>query len=201
MTSAELNNGIAVGDLLTDKIKESKRYANKSDQFEYILPYCKLLLEAYGWKVIPPMTFNYNYIKSQIDLVDFFYEKFKQRYPDKLVPIRDDSRDRKIAKDFIDAISSTGDISKKAALIQCAEIINFIIDNANDFNLVFYIGFKVLTQGDMAWVVEKAIGMLNTERDFSNSDYFDYLVRKSNAEYEGQKGFDIDNILKNMGEG
>ena len=186
---------------LFDKVKElsssNDMLLNKSDKAEAMVPLCRALLEAYGFKVVAPMTYKYNDIDRLEALIDFFYNSFTRMYPNKITPARNDGRDRKIAKLLIEALSAGGEISKNKAMTEAAKIIEVVLSNPDAFPLVFSIGFRMFGQGDMAWATDKAIGLINVERTYETSEYFERLNELSNETYEGEIGFDLDALEEN----
>jgi hypothetical protein len=189
------------GVALFDKVKElSDSYditLSEMNRFEAAVPYCRGLLEACGFKVTSPMTYKYNDIDKLDLLVDFFYNSFTRLYPKKITPVRNDGRDRKTAKMLIEAIAAAGELTKRHAMAESAKVIEVVLSNPDVFPLVFSIGFRMFGQGDMVWVTEKALAIINEERTYQTSEYFEKLNNMCNETYEGEVGFNLDELEEN----
>ena len=183
-----MSKAIDRGKDLCDKVSElNEAFDNESssiEKFRAIIPYCKNFLEECGFKVIPPYRYKYDHIDKLSDLVDFFYEKFRYTYPEKLIA-RNEKLDLKIAKAFVKAIKDKNAVSKKAALTDCAEIIDVVISNANQFEYIFNIGFKVFGQENMSFITERAVRFINIKRDDSISDNMEVLLKEAMSTYDG----------------
>ena len=192
---------ITAGKALFDKVIElSESYditMTGSKRFEAVVPQCRSLLEAYGFKVTSPMTYEYKDITKIDLLIDFFYNSFTRMYPKKITPVRNDGRDRKIAKLLIEALAKAGELTRGTAMAEAAKIIEVVLSNPDTFPLVFSIGFRMFGQEGMVWVTEKALAIINEERTYQTSPYFDKLNELCNETYEGEIGFNLDEIEEN----
>ena len=165
-------------------------YITLTEEAKYsaLIPYCCKLLSAFGFRYAPKLTSKYNSITKVDELIDYFYMKFKHRYPDKIVPSRNLKRDRGIAKRFIDARMNASSIKKSEAIVECAEIIDTVVSNGRAFELVFVIGFRMFGQQDMLWATEKAIGIMNRKRLHVIPEYVEKLIENANETYDGPHG-------------
>jgi len=192
---------IRAGEALFTKVIELKEstdlFSSPIQKAEELLPYCRGLLEASGFKIISPMKYDYNDIENVTRLIDFFYDSFKQRFPKEITPFRDDIRDKTLTKHLLEKLMSTGDVTKKMAIAEAAEIIDVVLSNPDKFPLVLSIGYRIFGQGDMSWATEKALAIINEERGYKPSAYFDKLNDLCNETFEGEIGFNFDKIEEN----
>ena len=164
------------------------------DKAKAAISSCRDFLIAMGFKVVSPVSFKHEDINSVVNLIDYFYDSFKSKYPKEITPARNDNRDKKIANNLIAALAESGELTKKQALKEAAVIIDTMLSRPKDFPLVMSIGFRILSQGDMVWATEKAIGFINTQRAYKPTAYFEMLNDESNATYDGEIGFDLDEL-------
>jgi hypothetical protein len=96
-----------------------------------------------------------------------------------------------------------GNLNKKQALCECAEIINTVFDREDDFNFNLPLSFEMFGQQSAGWITKKAIYIMNSEKEKRDIKIVEGIQDKYIEEYlkehsEENIGFDIDEILENI---
>lgn len=192
---------VVAGEVLFDAIKELSESRDitltPTKRFEAAVPYCRGFLEALGFKVVSPMTYRYDNINEIKQLIDFFYSTFNYMYPKEITPTREHHLDLKIAEELLSRLTASGDLTRKQALRDAAQIIEVVLSTPKKFDKIFSIGFKMFTQEKMSWVTERALEIINNTRSYQTSVYFDRLNDLCNETYEGEIGFNLDELEEN----
>ncbi len=188
---SDIENNINVGFLSTDN--------------ESLAKACKKFLIHMGYKVIDPMKYTYN-VEKLDDLFTLFYAFLEYKHPELVDVYRNIKRDRAIAKRFIDARMEVGNLNKKQALCECAEIIKTVFDYEDDFNFNLPLSFEMFGQQSAGWITKKSIDIMNSakeKRDVKIAEGIqDKYIEKYLKEHgEESIGFDIDKILENIEKG
>ena len=160
---------------------------------------CIEFLEHQGYKTIR-CYYTYPKIEKLNHLVELFDALMSHHHPDLIAPFRRRGVDMSIAKKFHEARMSTG-LSKKQALLECAEIINTIFKYEGDFNFTMPLTFSMLGQANCGWITDKAIQLMNKKKakddDLRAKKAQEACVKEYVKLYgEDNLGFDIDKILK-----
>ena len=182
--SEAIERGKALIKIVSELSNDFDIERNITSKLKTIIPFCRRFLEECGFKVIAPYRYKYDHIDNINDLIDFFYERFKYAYPNKLI-VRDEKIDLHIAKDFIESLKDRNAISNKAALTDCAEIIDTVIKNAHNFEEIFRLGFRIFGQSNMSYITERAIGIINSDRETNVSDDMERLLKEAIDTYDG----------------
>ncbi len=185
---SDIENNINVGFLSVDN--------------ENLAKACKKFLIHVGYKVIDPITYTYN-IEKLDDLFHLFYALLEYNHPELVDAHRNMNRDRALAKRFLDSRMDAGNLNKKQALCECAEIIKTVFDREDDFNFNLPLSFEMFGQQSAGWITKKAIYIMNSEKEKRDIKIVEGIQDKYIEEYlkehdEENIGFDIDEILENI---
>ena len=125
----------------------------------------KQLAIKFGYRVFDPIR-----VKTDVDSISkiarYFYTRLYKKYPNRN-RILNFGRDNSIAKQFVE--SRMKGVDKKVAIQECVGIIDVIFDYEEQFNFKYsIIDMGILGQSKMSWVTEKAISILNYEREKEN---------------------------------
>src|SRR5690606_8654489 len=118
----------------------------------------KKLLQDNGYLVQGPFE-NKQTVDSVQKLVKFFYETMSRYSGNRKMSYGGSpTRDRKLAKDFLQSRIDTG-ISKEVAYYQCCELIEFLFKHEQHLGLKFPVtSMAVLGQGEgFAWLTERLV--------------------------------------------
>ncbi len=186
---SDIENNINVGFLSVDN--------------ESLAKTCKKFLIHMGYKVIDPIKYTYPNIKKLDDLFDLFYNLLEYNHPELVDAHRNMNRDRALAKRFLDSRMDAGNLNKKQALCECAEIIKTVFDREDDFNFNLPLSFEMFGQQSAGWITKKAIYIMNSEKEKRDIKIVEGIQDKYIEEYlkehsEENIGFDIDEILENI---
>lgn len=135
----------------------------------------KQIAIKFGYRVFDPIK-----VKTDVDsipkIVRYFYTRLYKKYPDRNRMLNF-GRDNSIAKQFVE--SRMKDVSKKVAIQECVDIIDVIFDHEDQFNFQYPINdMGILGQSKMSWVTEKAISILNYEREKEKERRFEERYRE-----------------------
>lgn len=185
---SDIENNINVGFLSTDN--------------ESLAKACKKFLIYMGYKVIDPMKYTYN-VEKLDDLFTLFYAFLEYKHPELVDVYRNIKRDRAIAKRFLDARMEVGNLNKKQALCECAEIIKTVFDREDDFNFNLPLSFEMFGQQSAGWITKKAVEIMNSEKEKRDEKIVEGIQNKHIEEYlkehgEESIGFNIDEIFENL---
>lgn len=190
-----------VDDLISD-IESNINVGFLSTDNESLAKVCKKFLIHMGYKVIDPMKYTYN-VKKLDDLFDLFYALLEYNHPELVDAHRNMNRDRALAKRFLDSRMDAGNLNKKQALCECAEIIKTVFDREDDFNFNLPLSFEMFGQQSAGWITKKAIYIMNSEKEKRDIKIVEGIQDKYIEEYlkehsEENIGFDVDEILENI---
>jgi hypothetical protein len=186
---SDIENNINVGFLSVDN--------------ESLAKACKKFLIHMGYKVIDPIKYTYPNIEKLDDLFYLFYALLEYNHPELVDAHRNMNRDRALAKRFLDSRMDAGNLNKKQALCECAEIINTVFDREDDFNFNLPLSFEMFGQQSAGWITKKAVDIMNSEKEKRDIKIVEGLQDKYIEEYlkeygEEDIGFDVDEILENI---
>ena len=150
--------------------------------------YCKAFLLELGYRVVKPLTPRFKAIRID-DLYNLFYERLKHYHPD-LCVYSNQSRDRAIASKFLKVRMEAGDVSKKYALSECAEIILTVFEHEDEFNFNLPLTFEMFGQANCGWITSKAIQIMNKKREKRESIMIDKMIDEYNAAYIKKHGIE-----------
>lgn len=122
---------------------------------------CVSYLKGQGYSIGKPRNYPNN-INSLDSLIDTFYGFVRHLYP-KQMWTSQSAKDRAIAKAFVEARMEADGISREAALKQCGLIIKVVFNRSDVFRFETPPTFGVFGQGEMAWITERAVGLINKE--------------------------------------
>jgi len=129
----------------------------------------------FGYRVFDPIK-----VKTDVDSIPkiarYFYSRLYKKYPNRN-RILNFGRDNSIAKQFVE--SRMKDVNKKVAIQECVDIIDVIFDHEEQFNFQYPINdMGILGQSKMSWVTEKAISILNYEREKEKQRRVEEILRE-----------------------
>jgi hypothetical protein len=151
-----------------------------------IMSECQSILESNGYivKRIPNIATGIN---NYSELINRFYFLLEKNFKD-VTPYRDNKADHSVAKKFVSKIMETTGYDFKTSLSKCAELVEVVFDHKEEFNfkLEYTMSFRIFGQGEMSWVTEKAIQLLNRRKHddellikMADVDAENYLKRHS----------------------
>lgn len=163
---------------------------------------CIELLDKQGYKSVR-CSYTYPKIEKLNHLVELFDALMSRHHPDLIAPFRRKTVDMSIAKKFLEARMEAGDLNKKQALLECAEIINTIFKYEKDFSFNMPLTFSMFGQANCGWITDRAIQIMNKKKagdDELKAKIAQEACVKEYIELHGEEdlGFDIDKILNNM---
>jgi len=137
---------------------------SNNERCENAVVECKKFLNIMGYKVIDPIENQYKMLKSIDDIIEYFYEKYEYTFPNLIVSRNQLSKDRSLAKRFVETIAEENKLLDKGdAVTYCGAIIDAIFKNIDKFHFETPINFGIFGQENMKWVMNAAIRFINTE--------------------------------------
>ena len=131
------------------------------DNNSVIISLCAEYLKTRGYRVIKSPEGNFSNVKKMDDLIHLFYGLLDYKFPSKVGRHRNNQRDRKIAKTFIESRMLSSGCDKEHALKECSLIIETVFSNFSRFNLtVNSMNFGIFGQKNLGWVTEVALGII-----------------------------------------
>lgn len=196
---------------LIKEIKSAVALAEQPSMFpapEILDDACAAYLKYKGFTVVKPDKFTGSKVKEMKDLISLFYSRLDKRINnDPKMGARRAYRntmaqDLSIAKRFVESRMEVNEVGKHAAIIECANIINAVFDNYDEFNFKYDITFAIFGLGKMAWVTEKAVQVLNNQFKKKSEAYAEALRQAAmDAQDKSKLGFsDLSEILKRLEE-
>jgi len=164
---------------------------------------CVEFLRYRGYKVSKPQQYINSKVKDLKELISFFYSLLDRRLDGTncVVSYRNNlTKDLAIAKRFVDSRMEANGISSDVALKECANIIQTIFKNYNDFNFKYPISFSVFGQKKLGWITEKAIQILNNSLRGEVEDRAEAIRQEALAMQDTNSlGYqDIDELLEKI---
>jgi len=164
-------------------------FGNATDE---LVEACVEFLRGSGFKIIEPFNYTYKRIKKIDDLIELFYALHKKYHPSDVNLYRPKLViDRSTAKRFLGSRMEAGNLSRKFALFECAEIINSIFEFEKEFRFESPINFSILGQAKLGWVTEKAVYLLNNREALRNKINHKQMQDKLEKMYDSEKDEDI----------
>ncbi|RLG43554.1 MAG: hypothetical protein DRN81_06315 [Thermoproteota archaeon] len=142
--------------------QQADLFGNKEMFTEKSVTICVEFLKGLGYSIRPPMAYPFK-INKLDELIAMFYMLEKDIYDAHLLPYSNVKRDRAIAKSFVERRMKDDGISKSTAMQQCALIIRTVFRHPEIFKFETPPTFGVFGQGDMGWVTERAIQIINKD--------------------------------------
>jgi hypothetical protein len=136
-------------------------FGNKQAQAEKANKVCVEYLKGQGYSVGSPRRYPVN-IDSIDGLISTFYSYIRNIYPQQMWS-HEAPHDRAIAKAFVEARMKADGITRKVALQQCGLIIKVVLNRRDVFKFESAPSFGIFGQGEMAWLTERAVGLINKE--------------------------------------
>lgn len=172
-----------------------------------LLDACQKFLEQRGYKVFPPVDYDFNSIKDIDGLIELFYTLYTLHNPYKMRAHRAPKAvERKVAKSFVATRMEFSGINKKQALKDCAQIIKTVYDFKEEMKLdpKFTFNFaSVFGQDRVRWITEKAVELANNRdvllKKKLNREMQDKLEEMYDDEPDENIGYDdLDGILERI---
>jgi len=153
------------------KISESSMFDTPVDK---LLAACEKLLIFSGYSVAEPVDFDLK-INKLSDLITKFYGLLHHKYPNTVRNHINVKKDLSLAKQLCESRMIDG-TSKEVALNECGEIIHTLFAYEKEFKLKYPIrDFGVLGQGNVGWITDKALQIMN---NMMRGNYEDILEEK-----------------------
>lgn len=174
---------------------------SNNEKYNEVERSCYRFLRFLGYSISSPKEFSKN-IKSINDLISYFYAMLNKKNSGGIVTSYNESKDRAIAKRFLDDRMSATGASREYSLNECGEIIKTIFDNEDQFNFKYEITFSILGNVKSKWVTDKAIQIMNEKLRKKTEIEEEELRIKAMESYDTSDiGFNnLDEILDRMGE-
>lgn len=137
-------------------------FGNKKIFTEKSVEICEKFLRGQGYSIGLPYKYPFN-IKKLDELIDMFYAMMRNSYQSHLWSNPNGKRDRAVAKSFVERRMNAGKTKRSVALQQCGLIIQTIFTNKDTFKFDTAPGFGILGQGEMAWVTDRALQIINKQ--------------------------------------
>lgn len=160
-----------------------------------VLSACLSLLSSEGYYIKEKLAY-FGKVDSNDDLINYFYVRLSMKY--NIFPVRDFTRDRGTALQFVGRIINDFKMTDDQARALCVELIHILFDNIDQFNFIStaYNSFSVFGQNGLKWVTDKALSILNNpetkeEKDIAIGDLAAEKYLKMN---EVELGYDL-NII------
>ncbi len=151
-----------------------------------LISHCKKLLLEMGYKVVKPMSTRFKATKID-DLFNLFYDRLSHYHPDQSVYMNL-KKDRSIASRFLKARMEAGDVNKRQALSECAEIILTVFEHEDEFNFNLPLTFEMFGQAKCAWITEKSIEIINAKKAKIDEKLVNKMIDDYNEEYIKEHG-------------
>jgi len=158
-----------------------------------VLSACLSLLSSEGYYIKEKLAY-FDRVKSNDDLINYFYTRLSMKYD--IFPVRDFTRDRATAFQFVGRIQDDFAMTDDQARALCVELIVVLFDNIDQFNFTTtaYVSFSVFGQNKLKWITDKALSILNSpehkeEKDVVMGDLAAVQYLKSN---NIELGYDLD---------
>lgn len=150
---------------------------------------CKQFLLELGYKVVSPINHRFKAKKIE-DLFNLFYDRLNYYHPDMAGVYRNIDRDRKIASKFVEARMEANGINKEQALGECAEIILNVFEYEEEFNFNLPLTFEMFGQASCGWITDKAVQIINREKEKKDKAIVDKMIDKYNEGYIKKHGIE-----------
>ena len=152
-----------------------------------------------GFKVVAPQTFK-NKIKNIDDLIRYFYSLLNNKDSIRYTTSYNENRDRATAKRFVSNRMLATGASKEYSLNECGEIISTIFKHEKEFKFKYDITFSIFGQGNLKWVTDKAIQIMNKNLQEKEEEDAEILREKAIAtQDDSDLGFnDLDDLIAAM---
>jgi len=142
--------------------QQADLFGNKEMFTEKSAGICVEFLKGLGYSVRSPMIYPFK-INKLDELIAMFYMLEKGIYDKHLLPYSNVKRDRAIAKSFVERRMQDDGITKSTAMQQCGLIIRTVFRHPEIFKFETPPTFGVFGQGDMGWVTERAVQIINKD--------------------------------------
>lgn len=171
------------------------------DTEEKVMDVCVRFLRHKGYTVVVPKIFKRK-MKSIDDLIRYFYLLANSKHPENYATSYNNSKDRSIAKQFVEGRMNITGAGKDYALNECGEIISTIFDNYDEFNFTYVLSFSIFGQDKLKWVTDRAIQIMNKKLQEQEEKEAEVLRQQALDAYADEPaGFsDLDEIFKDMEE-
>lgn len=153
----------------------------------------------FGYKVSDPIFAN-DKIVTLKDLRNYFYMKLSQKYPRNTYMDLGWQRELRMLKLFVESRESTG-LNKFNAIQECVAIIDVIFDHETEFGFKTPIDIRVLGQGKLGWITQKALSILNNKIQQLQEQSVDKLIERKDIERKidlKSKALELDELVKEM---
>lgn len=171
---------------------------------EDLVKACIDFIREKGYSVTKPIETTVSAIRTLDDLIAYFYGRLKNERRDEYKAVYiNSSRDRKIAKGFVENRMKINGLNRSTALQECAEIVKIVLDNYDLFHFKYQINFSIFGNDKLGWVTERAIDIINKKnKDKKDQEYQRRLDEiTAEAAKETPRGYDdLDGLLAQLEE-
>lgn len=137
-------------------------FGDKSALVKKSTDLCADYLKGQGYSVGKPHEYPIP-INTLDELISTFYSFMRNIYPTQMWSNPKKKQDRAIAKAFVEGRMEQGGLDRKTALKQCALIIKTVFSRSDIFKFDTAPTFGIFGQGEMAWVTERAVQIINKQ--------------------------------------
>lgn len=186
-----------------DAIKscENNSFIEPDKGLNDLLSCCKEFLKDNDYKVIETKEPVISNVKNAHDLVRLFKVLMAFNHPGKLLDTNPDyhsRRDLRTANLFIKHRMKAGNINRKMAINECANIIKTLVDNMDEVGIKGDINFSIFGQDKLGWITDKTISILNKHMEEGNERNADRLEVEYNDKMKSEVSLGFRDILDNI---
>ncbi len=183
--------------LLDEKYAQQSLFETFDDK--KIITACIDYLRVNGYRVVKAPKCSYE-INKLDDLIVLFYNLLEYKFPGVVSRYINFSKDRRIARLFVDSRMAAGNYDEFYAMKECGLIIETIFDNFDRFNLdTSNLGFWIFGQQNLGWVTdvalqiirEKALSKEEHESDKYSKEVYNWYIKTHGPDallFDGLKG-------------
>ena len=132
-------------------------------KIDAVVSSCIEFLESFGFYIRKPLK------KSAVNttqmLVTYYYNSLYNKVPD-ILPVRDEEKDRAIAKQLVERLKTDFDLKKKDALAMAENMVIILLRNWEVYGIDkgLLCSFAVFGQGKLKFVTDRIISTLNSSK-------------------------------------
>jgi len=181
-------------------LEQGALFTSVEEKHKVLSQACVKYLRYKGFKVVEPDKPTHTNISKLDDLIFHFYGLSDRLHPELKTSYRNLAQHRKLASALVKSRMDACGYGFKAALQECAEIIDTIFNHEAEFNFTVPISFGILGQKNCGWITDKAIQIINKNKlktaEERRKKYIEDLEKVYDAEPDGFG--DLDEIERNL---
>lgn len=166
---------------------------------------CEDFLTYRGYRVVKSQKYVHTKVDNTKGLVELFYSLLDKKldgmnyfdsYRNSL------AQDLATAKRFVESRMEANGVGRDVALKECANIIQTVFRNYDEFKFKYSISFSIFGQKKMGWVTEKALQILNRSIEEDVRDRAEARIQETLAQQANEMlGYsDLDELLEKIKE-